>query len=75
LNIITLASLIAVSNFTYAHTHTYTHTKTLYEITKVTAISSKENAHIAVGRYPTGIGVDENLDKVYVANTMMILSL
>jgi hypothetical protein len=51
LNVIVLAFLIGVSNFTYAQ---QLHDQTLYEITKRTPT---QIAHITVGRSPQDIGV------------------
>ena len=61
--VIIVLALIGVSNFTYAQ---QLHDQTLYEITKRTPT---QIAHITVGKAPQAIGVSENTNTIYVANS------
>ena len=70
LNIIVLAFLIAVSNFTYAQENLTLHRKTLYYMyeNKTNYPFTPSNAGIDVGIHPSAIGVDVLAHKIYVAN-------
>jgi YVTN family beta-propeller protein len=65
LNVIVLILTVALSNLTYAQENIMLHQKTLDEIT---THAPSENPHIAVGKSPRAIAVNEDTNTVYVAN-------
>jgi YVTN family beta-propeller protein len=67
LNIIRLTLLVGVLNITFAQENPVLHQKTVYYLTEKHA-SSKQVAHISVGKDPSAIAVDPISHRVYVAN-------
>jgi YVTN family beta-propeller protein len=65
--IIVLVSIMASPNFTYAQQNPELHQKTVYFHAEKHK-SSKQVAHISVGKNPSAIAVDPITHRVYVAN-------